>query len=108
MTEQNNNVVQLDDAVPVPTAFGAAVMDICLERGIGNPANLELLEERQHDWSEALEDHFGGDYNAEHHDLVWGVAMALGLDLHNEAPERDRIDRRRLASAYVYDEELYN
>ncbi len=83
-----------------PTRFGAAVMDICLERGVGNPTNLELRAD-QH---KALEDHFSGVRNHEHQDLCLDVALALDMDPHNPASERDVRDCRKLSMAYTFGE----
>jgi hypothetical protein len=76
-------------------------MDICLERGVGNPTNLRPLRDDQH---KALEDHFSGVRNHEHQDLCLDVALALDMDPHNPASERDVRDCRKLSMAYTFGE----
>ena len=89
MTEQN---------VPEPTPFAAAVTDIALERGVGDPANLELRDEAH----KALADHVGGVRNYEHLDLCLDVALALGLDPDDPATSQDAQDLMRLSLAYTF------
>jgi hypothetical protein len=93
-----------EQTVPEPTAFGAVVMDIALERGVGDPANLELPDD-QH---KALEDHMNGVRKRSHEDgdLCLSVALAFGID-PDEGPlatEHDRRDSMRLAMAYTFGE----
>jgi hypothetical protein len=91
MTEQN---------VPEPTPFGAAVMDIAAERGVGDPANLELRDEAH----KALEDHMSGRRNYAHLDLCLDVAAAFGLDPEDPATSQDARDLTRLSMAYTFGE----
>ncbi len=91
MTEQN---------VPEPTPFGAVVMDIAAERGVGDPANLELRDEEH----KALEDHFSGVRNYEYGDLCLDVALAFGLNPDNPATDREAQDLMRLSMAYTFGE----
>jgi hypothetical protein len=88
-------------APPEPTPFGAAVMDLCLERGVGNPTNLRPLRDDQH---KALEDHFSGVRNHEHQDLCLDVALAFGLNPDNPATARDAQDLMRLSMSYTFGE----
>jgi hypothetical protein len=89
-----------EQTVPEPTTFGAAVMDIAVERGFGNPANLELRDD-QH---KALEDHMNGVRNHEGDDLCLSVALAFGIDPDELATDHDRQDSMRLAMAYTFGE----
>ncbi len=91
MTEQN---------VPEPTPFAAAVMDVAEERGVLDPANLELREEEH----KALADHFSGVRNYEHLDLCLDVALAFGLDPEDPASSQDAQDLMRLSMAYTFGE----
>ncbi len=91
MTEQN---------VPEPTPFAAAVMDVAEERGVLDPANLELREEEH----KALADHFSGVRNYEHQNLCLDVAHAIGLDPDAPASSRDAQDLTRLSLAYTFGE----
>ena len=89
-----------EQTVPEPTPFGAAVMDIALERGVRDPANLELRDEEH----KALEDHFSGARNHEHGDLCLDVALAFGLNPDNPATDRDAQDLMRLSMSYTFGE----
>ncbi len=89
MTEQN---------VPEPTPFGAAVLDLAAERGVLDPANLELRDEAH----KALADHFSGVRNYEHLDLCLDVAVAFGLDPEDPATSQDAQDLMRLSLAYTF------
>ncbi len=89
-----------EQTVPEPTRFGAAVMDIALERGVGDPANLELRDEEH----KALEDHFSGVRNYEYGDLCLDVALAFGLNPEDPATDREAQDLMRLSMAYTFGE----
>ena len=89
-----------EQTVPEPTPFGAAVMDIALERGVGDPANLELRDEEH----KALEDHFSGVRNYEYGDLCLDAALAFGLNPDNPATDREAQDLMRLSMAYTFGE----
>ncbi len=91
MTEQN---------VPEPTPFAAAVMDVVEERGVGDPANLELRDETH----KALADHMSGRRNYAHLDLCLDVAIGLGLDPDDPASSQDARDLTRLSMAYTFGE----
>ncbi len=86
--------------VPEPTPFGAVVMDIAAERGVGDPANLELRDEAH----KALADHMSGRCNYAHLDLCLDVARALGLDPEDPASSQDAQDLSRLSLAYTFGE----
>jgi hypothetical protein len=95
MTEQN--VAPLE-----PTPFGAAVMDLCLERGVGNPQNLRPLRDDQH---KALEGHMNGvSGGGEPWDLCLDVALAFGIDPNDLVTERDKRDSMKLSMAYTFGE----
>jgi len=89
MTEQN---------VPEPTPFGAVVMDIAAERGVGDPADLELRADQY----KALNDHMNGVRNYEHLDLCLDVALAFGLNPEDPASSQDARDLTRLSLAYTF------
>ncbi len=89
-----------EQTVPEPTPFGAAVMDIALERGVRDPANLELRDEEH----KALEDHFSGVRNYEYGDLCLDVALAFGLNPDNPATDREAQDLMRLSMSYTFGE----
>ncbi len=89
-----------EKTAPEPTAFGAAVMDVAAERGVGDPADLELRFAHY----AALEDHFSGVPNHKHGDLCLEVARALGLDPDDPATSQDAQDLTRLSLAYTFGE----
>ncbi len=86
--------------VPEPTPFGAAVTDVAAERGVGDPANLELRDEEH----KALEDHMSGRRNYAHLDLCLDVAVAFGLNPEDPASSQDAQDLMRLSLAYTFGE----
>jgi pyrroloquinoline quinone (PQQ) biosynthesis protein C len=89
-----------EQTIPEPTAFGAVVLDVAAERGVGDPANLELRDEAH----KALEDHMSGRRNYAHLDLCLDVALALGLDPEDPASSQDAQDLTRLSLAYTFGE----
>jgi hypothetical protein len=92
-----------EQTIPEPTPFAAAVADIAAERGVGDPANLELSGDHR----KALEDHFAGVPNHEHLDLCLFAALALGLDPEDPedpATSRTARDLTRLSLAYTFGE----
>jgi len=91
-----------EQTVPEPTAFGAAVMDIALERGVGDPANLELRDHHH----KALDDHMEGVPNHNSEDLCLRVAFAFGMDPDDRSNEQDARDLMRLSMTYTFNEAL--
>ncbi len=89
-----------EQTIPEPTPFGAAVMEIAAERGVGDLANLELRDEAH----KALEDHMSGRRNYAHLDLCLDVALALGLNPEDPASSQDARDLTRLSLAYTFGE----
>lgn len=96
-----------EQTVPEPTAFGAVVMDIALERGFGDPANLQIRDELH----KVLDDHMNGVKKKRHNsrryrDLAYRVALAFGMDPHDPATVQDTVDCMRLAMAYTFSEKF--